>query len=133
MNVTVFIHSSIRIYSLQVDASTTVQMVRTLVQVREGLEPSQGLAAFCLGQPLDDGTLLSTLGHRGIPLCLGELATLYIHAGLLGGKVRGQTPKVELQEKKKKKKTGRAKRRNQHPQRRSHRHLRRQEEPNAQL
>lgn len=68
------------------------------------------------GSPLEDGAVLE---RSGVP----EFSTLEVAARLLGGKVhgslaragkvRGQTPKVAKQEKKKKK-TGRAKRRMQY-------------------
>lgn len=74
---------------------------------------------FCLlgaGQPLEDE---ATLGQCGVE----ALTTLEVAGRMLGGKVhgslaragkvRGQTPKVAKQEKKKKK-TGRAKRRMQY-------------------
>ncbi|KAH6928018.1 hypothetical protein HPB50_010598 [Hyalomma asiaticum] len=67
------------------------------------------------GKPLNDGDLLSAcltdgaLVNAVVPLVGGK-----VHGSLArAGKVKGQTPKVEKQEKKKKK-TGRAKRRIQY-------------------
>ncbi|XP_050162036.1 40S ribosomal protein S30, partial [Myiozetetes cayanensis] len=78
--------------------------------------PPQDQLLLWEGTPLEDGTVL---GQSPLP----ELATLELSTRLLGGKVhgslaragkvRGQTPKVAKQEKKKKK-TGRAKRRMQY-------------------
>jgi small subunit ribosomal protein S30e len=69
------------------------------------------------GSPLDDDEqLLSASGLKGgetVNVCL-RLRGGKVHGSLArAGKVKGQTPKVEKQEKKKKK-TGRAKRRMQY-------------------
>ncbi|XP_003384744.1 PREDICTED: ubiquitin-like protein FUBI [Amphimedon queenslandica] len=92
----------------------TVQELKLLLSEVEGIPVEDQIVSFG-GVPLDD------------ELCLFEtipsLATLSLTARMVGGKVhgslaragkvRGQTPKVEAQEKKKKK-TGRAKRRMQY-------------------
>merc|ERR1711872_701371 len=80
---------------------------------REGL-PTENMAVFYEGQPLEDACELYTFKNE---------ATLHVELRLVGGKVhgslaragkvRGQTPKVDKQEAKKKK-TGRAKRRMQY-------------------
>ncbi|CAG0911315.1 unnamed protein product, partial [Cyprideis torosa] len=75
--------------------------------------PSTGFKIFTEGCPLPDSDALSGLEGKvvevNIPLLGGK-----VHGSLArAGKVRGQTPKVEKQEKKKKK-TGRAKRRMQY-------------------
>ncbi|CAG0882572.1 unnamed protein product [Cyprideis torosa] len=75
--------------------------------------PSTGFKIFTEGCPLSDNDALSGLEGKvvevNIPLLGGK-----VHGSLArAGKVKGQTPKVEKQEKKKKK-TGRAKRRMQY-------------------
>nr|KAG5703275.1 hypothetical protein BaRGS_025517 [Batillaria attramentaria] len=84
-----------------------------MIQGLEGL-PAEDLAVYCQGKPLEGDMSLTAFE---------DSATLEVEVRLLGGKVhgslaragkvRGQTPKVEPQEKKKKK-TGRAKRRMQY-------------------
>merc|ERR1712207_427 len=91
----------------------TVQDVKSFVNAREGLA-SEEMAVYYEGQPLEDATELYSFKNE---------ATLHVELRMVGGKVhgslaragkvRGQTPKVEAQEKKKKK-TGRAKRRMQY-------------------
>lgn len=65
------------------------------------------------GQPLDDEALVSESGleeNETVTVCMRLLGGK-VHGSLArAGKVKGQTPKVEKQEKRKKK-TGRAKRR----------------------
>jgi small subunit ribosomal protein S30e len=102
------------LHTLDVSGSETVADVKRQVAARESLVPAD-LAMFCCGRPLEDAEILAA--------CAGDLTTLNIEVRLLGGKVhgslaragkvKGQTPKVEKQEKKKKK-TGRAKRRMQY-------------------
>merc|ERR1712237_152861 len=89
------------------------QDVKALVTDREGL-PTDEMAVFYEGRPLEDTCELYTFKNE---------ATLHVELRMLGGKVhgslaragkvRGQTPKVDKQEKKKKR-TGRAKRRRQY-------------------
>ncbi len=74
---------------------------------------SEYLLLFASGKPLDESVSLESLNgvtvDVSVPLKGGK-----VHGSLArAGKVRGQTPKVEPQEKKKKK-TGRAKRRIQY-------------------
>lgn len=79
----------------------------------EGVQASE-LVLYAAGEPLADNAQLNSCA---------ELSTLDLEVRLLGGKVhgslaragkvKGQTPKVDKQEKKKKK-TGRAKRRLQY-------------------
>ncbi|CAH0720128.1 unnamed protein product, partial [Brenthis ino] len=65
------------------------------------------------GSPLDDGLLVSELTSTELDLTVPLLGGK-VHGSLArAGKVKGQTPKVEKQQKKKKK-TGRAKRRIQY-------------------
>lgn len=64
----------------------------------------------CEGTPLANEDLVSALSSNELDLTVGLLGGK-VHGSLArAGKVKGQTPKVEKQEKKKKK-TGRAKRR----------------------
>merc|ERR1712066_389437 len=77
----------------------------------EGIDCEQ-LNLFCSGSPLEDEVNLAALENLTIDLTVPLLGGK-VHGSLArAGKVRGQTPKVEAQEKKKK--TGRAKRRIQY-------------------
>eukprot|EP00745_Piridium_sociabile_P026057 TRINITY_DN41361_c0_g1_i1.p1 TRINITY_DN41361_c0_g1~~TRINITY_DN41361_c0_g1_i1.p1 ORF type:complete len:132 (+),score=38.88 TRINITY_DN41361_c0_g1_i1:220-615(+) len=107
-----FVHSQ-QTHVLDVQGTETVEDIKTLVEREEGVSGEE-LVVFCQGRPLEDGASLAALQDK---------ATLEVEVRVLGGKVhgslaragkvRGQTPKVEAQEKKKKK-TGRAKRRIQY-------------------
>ncbi|XP_051908445.1 FAU ubiquitin like and ribosomal protein S30 fusion a [Hippocampus zosterae] len=102
-------------HTLEVTGQETVGQIKAHVQTLEGLlvEDQVVLLAGC---PLEDDASLASCG-------ISEHCTLEVAGRLLGGKVhgslaragkvRGQTPKVDKQEKKKKK-TGRAKRRIQY-------------------
>lgn len=91
-----------------------VAFLKSYLETAEGIAP----ASQCLynaGHPLKDEDLLSACLSDGarvdvvVPLLGGK-----VHGSLArAGKVKGQTPKVDKQEKKKKK-TGRAKRRIQY-------------------
>lgn len=95
---------------VHVQPGDDVSSLKKLVQLKENV-PADEQLAFLNGAPLEDSQLLSSLDD-------GQ--TVHINLGLKGGKVhgslaragkvKGQTPKVEKQEKRKKK-TGRAKRR----------------------
>jgi len=101
--------------TLQVDPTDTVEAVKLQVEESTGI-PASAIALSHQGQCLDDVNNLADYGVQ-------ELASLDLTVPLLGGKVhgslaragkvRGQTPKVAKQDKKKKK-TGRAKRRIQY-------------------
>ncbi|XP_076874047.1 FAU ubiquitin like and ribosomal protein S30 fusion a [Brachyhypopomus gauderio] len=103
------------LHTLEVTGQETVQDIKTHVQTLEGLSVDDQVLMLA-GAPLEDGATLLNCG-------ISEHCTLEVVARLLGGKVhgslaragkvRGQTPKVDKQEKKKKK-TGRAKRRIQY-------------------
>ncbi|XP_064359353.1 ubiquitin-like FUBI-ribosomal protein eS30 fusion protein [Dromaius novaehollandiae] len=103
------------LHALEVSADETVAQLKARVAALEGIAP-QDQVLLCGGAPLDDD---AAVGQSG----LADFATVEVAARLLGGKVhgslaragkvRGQTPKVAKQEKKKKK-TGRAKRRMQY-------------------
>merc|ERR1711946_19433 len=97
---------------LECTGSENVAELKAKIAVLENL-PVGELRLFSVGSPLEDDVVIATLTS----------ATLDVTVPLLGGKVHGslaragkvkhQTPKVEKQEKKKKK-TGRAKRRVQY-------------------
>ncbi|KAK1795984.1 hypothetical protein P4O66_009094 [Electrophorus voltai] len=107
------------LHTLEVTGQETVQDIKTHVQTLEGLSVDEQVVMLA-GTPLEDGATLLNCG-------ISEHCTLEVVGRLLGGKyiskvhgslaragkVRGQTPKVDKQEKKKKK-TGRAKRRIQY-------------------
>ncbi|KAM4845960.1 ubiquitin-like FUBI-ribosomal protein eS30 fusion protein [Thomomys bottae] len=103
------------LHTLEVTGQETIAQIKARVASLEGIVPEDQVLLLA-GTPLDDD---ATLGQCGVE----ALTTLQIVGRLLGGKVhgslaragkvRGQTPKVAKQEKKKKK-TGRAKRRMQY-------------------
>ncbi|XP_072024510.1 ubiquitin-like FUBI-ribosomal protein eS30 fusion protein [Amphiura filiformis] len=99
-------------HTLEVTGTETCEELKMRVAALEGI-PAIDQVMLYAGSPLEnEDTLLS----REVP----DLATVEVVGRLLGGKVhgslaragkvKGQTPKVEAQEKKKKR-TGRAKRR----------------------
>ncbi|XP_065114401.1 FAU ubiquitin like and ribosomal protein S30 fusion b [Paramisgurnus dabryanus] len=103
------------LHSIQLNGSETVAHIKAQIESLEGLSCDDQIISFC-GIPLEDEALICQTGVE-------EFGTLDVSSRLLGGKVhgslaragkvRGQTPKVDKQEKKKKK-TGRAKRRIQY-------------------
>ncbi|KAG9481175.1 ubiquitin-like FUBI-ribosomal protein eS30 fusion protein [Eleutherodactylus coqui] len=103
------------LHTLDVSNQDTVLDVKTRIAQLEGLLDCD-LVLSCAGISLEDECILSESGVQ-------DKCTLNVTSRLLGGKVhgslaragkvRGQTPKVAKQEKKKKK-TGRAKRRMQY-------------------
>ncbi|XP_004478637.1 ubiquitin-like FUBI-ribosomal protein eS30 fusion protein [Dasypus novemcinctus] len=103
------------LHTLEVTGQETVAQIKAYVASREGIAPEDQVVLLA-GTPLEDE---ATLGQCGVE----ALTTLEVAGRMLGGKVhgslaragkvRGQTPKVAKQEKKKKK-TGRAKRRMQY-------------------
>ncbi|XP_059369399.1 FAU ubiquitin like and ribosomal protein S30 fusion a [Carassius carassius] len=103
------------LHTLHVSGDESVRDVKARVQALEGVSVDQQVLLLA-GAPLEDDVSLLDCG-------VSELCTLQLTVRLLGGKVhgslaragkvRGQTPKVDKQEKKKKK-TGRAKRRIQY-------------------
>ena len=99
----------------EVAVGETVADARLVLASAEALPQSVGLPVLCYaGQPLTDEMQLSSLPDG---VTLDGSVTLFggkVHGSLArAGKVRGQTPKVEAQEKKKAR-TGRAKRRIQY-------------------
>ncbi|XP_042115566.1 ubiquitin-like FUBI-ribosomal protein eS30 fusion protein [Peromyscus maniculatus bairdii] len=103
------------LHTLEVTGQETVAQIKAHVSSLEGIAPEDQVLLLA-GSPLEDE---ATLGQCGVE----ALTTLEVAGRMLGGKVhgslaragkvRGQTPKVAKQEKKKKK-TGRAKRRMQY-------------------
>jgi len=102
------------LHTLELTGSETVAQIVAQVSQREGLDVAD-VAMYYGGCPLDNEALVSS--------CATDLGTIELEVRMLGGKVhgslaragkvKGQTPKVEKGEKKKKK-TGRAKRRMQY-------------------
>ncbi|KAM9050320.1 ubiquitin-like FUBI-ribosomal protein eS30 fusion protein [Balaenoptera ricei] len=103
------------LHTLEVTGQETVAQIKAHVASLEGIAPEDQVLLMA-GTPLEDE---ASLGQCGVE----ALSTLEVAGRMLGGKVhgslaragkvRGQTPKVAKQEKKKKK-TGRAKRRMQY-------------------
>lgn len=94
-----------------------VEPEATIAKLKEQIEgPSaEELLLYCRGRPLQDNEIVGDCAEAQdtIDVTVGLLGGK-VHGSLAGaGKVKGQTPKVEKQEKKKKK-TGRAKRRMQY-------------------
>merc|ERR1712130_1007493 len=97
---------------LEVAPEANVAILRAQLSMLEGVDCEQ-LNLFCSGSPLEDEFNLAALENLTVDLTIPLLGGK-VHGSLArAGKVRGQTPKVEAQEKKKKK-TGRAKRRIQY-------------------
>merc|ERR1712126_663211 len=97
---------------LEVSPEANVAQLRAQLSMLEGVGCEQ-LNLFCSGSPLEDEVNLAALENLTVDLTIPLLGGK-VHGSLArAGKVRGQTPKVEAQEKKKKK-TGRAKRRIQY-------------------
>lgn len=96
---------------LEVDPDSTVGTIKGKIEDI----PAEELLLYCRGKPLNDNEFIRDCAEAQdtIDVTIGLLGGK-VHGSLAGaGKVKGQTPKVEKQEKKKKK-TGRAKRRMQY-------------------
>merc|ERR1711971_1370598 len=90
----------------------TVADIRSAVALKESLA-LENINLYCSGTPLEDAFEVAQLNGLTVDVTVGLLGGK-VHGSLArAGKVRGQTPKVEAGEKKKKK-TGRAKRRIQY-------------------
>ncbi|XP_015525030.1 uncharacterized protein LOC124301368 [Neodiprion virginianus] len=90
----------------------TIGHIKAQVAAIEDIDAGS-LSLSCGGAPLEDDALVSELTALSLDLTVPLLGGK-VHGSLArAGKVKGQTPKVEKQEKKKKK-TGRAKRRIQY-------------------
>jgi len=97
---------------LDCEENDTIRIVKAKIADLEG-NSIEDLLLYANGSPLEDETELSSLSTQIIEANVGLLGGK-VHGSLArAGKVKGQTPKVEKQEKKKKK-TGRAKRRFQY-------------------
>merc|ERR1712133_269325 len=93
---------------LEVSPEANVAILRAQLSMLEGVDCEQ-LNLFCSGSPLEDEVNLAALENLTVDLTIPLLGGK-VHGSLArAGKVRGQTPKVEAQEK-----TGRAKRRIQY-------------------
>ncbi|KAF7995890.1 hypothetical protein HCN44_006997 [Aphidius gifuensis] len=90
----------------------------TIVDIKAKLSAIESVGTteftlYCAGAPLSDDTCVADLASSSLDLTVPLLGGK-VHGSLArAGKVKGQTPKVEKQEKSKKK-TGRAKRRIQY-------------------
>merc|ERR1719189_314773 len=87
---------------LAVAPDADVATLKAQLSLLEGVDCEQ-LNLFCSGSPLEDEMQLAALSGLNINLTVPLLGGK-VHGSLArAGKVRGQTPKVEAQEKKKKK------------------------------
>ncbi|KAJ2951047.1 hypothetical protein O0L34_g5423 [Tuta absoluta] len=96
---------------LDVNGDENIAQIKDRVRALAGVEDDITLSLS--GAPLEDSYLVSELSAYELDLTVPLLGGK-VHGSLArAGKVKGQTPKVEKQQKKKKK-TGRAKRRIQY-------------------
>ncbi|XP_012633497.1 ubiquitin-like FUBI-ribosomal protein eS30 fusion protein [Microcebus murinus] len=103
------------LHTLEVTGQETVAQIKDHVASLEGIAPEDQVVLLA-GTPLEDEAILSQCGVEALTTLevAGRMLGGKVHGSLArAGKVRGQTPKVAKQEKKKKK-TGRAKRRMQY-------------------
>ncbi|XP_028144100.1 FAU ubiquitin-like and ribosomal protein S30 [Diabrotica virgifera virgifera] len=97
---------------LECQGSETVGEIKDRIASLESLKASE-ISLYAAGVPVSEERLVADFENTDIELTVG-LPGGKVHGSLArAGKVKGQTPKVEKQEKKKKK-TGRAKRRIQY-------------------
>jgi len=98
---------------VEIAPEDNVQALRAKVAEMEGMEASS-ISLICAGSILEDNISVSLLDSMPVDVNV-TLKGGKVHGSLArAGKVRGQTPKVEINEEKKKKKTGRCKRRIQY-------------------
>ena len=103
------------LHTLEVTGQETVAQIKAHVASLEGIAPEDQVLLLA-GTPLEDEATLGQCGVEALSTVevAGRMLRGKVHGSLArAGKVRGQTPKVAKQEKKKKK-TGRAKRRMQY-------------------
>ena len=101
------------IHTVEVTTSTTVSQLKHQFQSLEGISVCDQQITFA-GLPLADEDTIENIPEKCTLFVSGKLLGGKVHGSLArAGKVKGQTPKVEAQEKKKKK-TGRCKRRIQY-------------------
>nr|XP_060613817.1 ubiquitin-like FUBI-ribosomal protein eS30 fusion protein [Anolis sagrei ordinatus]XP_060613818.1 ubiquitin-like FUBI-ribosomal protein eS30 fusion protein [Anolis sagrei ordinatus] len=103
------------LHALEVSGQETVAQIKAQIQALSGLAAEEQVLLVG-GAPLEDDAVIGQCGvtaHSTLEVAARMLGGK-VHGSLArAGKVRGQTPKVAKQEKKKKK-TGRAKRRMQY-------------------
>ncbi|OWF35172.1 ubiquitin-like protein FUBI [Mizuhopecten yessoensis] len=100
-------------HTLQIAGEETVQDVKTFLNGTEGF-PCEEQVILYAGKPLSDNVKLISFDDLATLDCDVRMLGGKVHGSLArAGKVKGQTPKVDKQEKKKAK-TGRAKRRMQY-------------------
>ena len=103
--------------AVEVDNTQSISQLKDVVARSFSIQDASQMNLYLNGQPLEDQFTLANYN-------LVDQSTLDLAVGLLGGKVhgslaragkvKGQTPKVNKKEDKKKPKTGRAKRRIQY-------------------
>ncbi|XP_066134397.1 ubiquitin-like protein FUBI [Saccopteryx bilineata] len=97
------------LHTLEVTGQETVAQIKAHVASLEGIAPEDQVVLLA-GTPLEDEAILGQCGVEALTTLevAGRMLGGKVHGSLArAGKVRGQTPKVAKQEKKKK--TGRAK------------------------
>ena len=98
---------------VDVESTTTIKTVKDQIVTLEGIPCEEQQITFC-GTPLEDDSTFESMPELSTLFVTGKLLGGKVHGSLArAGKVKGQTPKVEAGEKKKKK-TGRCKRRIQY-------------------
>ena len=99
------------LHAISVSCGTTTSDVKDIISIFEGIPTEEQLLTYA-GIPLEDNAVvLNVVPEHGTISVTARIIGGKVHGSLTrAGKVRGQTPKIEPQEKKKKK-TGRAKRR----------------------
>jgi len=101
------------IHTVEVTSATTISQLKHQFHTLEGVSPLDQQIT-CAGCPLSDDDTCETIPENVTLFVSGKLLGGKVHGSLArAGKVKGQTPKVEAGEKKKKK-TGRCKRRIQY-------------------
>ncbi|XP_044757910.1 uncharacterized protein LOC123316057 [Coccinella septempunctata] len=97
---------------IECEGTETVSQIKNKIAALENLNAAE-ISLFASGKPVSDEDTLDLFANTDIEISVGLLGGK-VHGSLArAGKVKGQTPKVEKQEKKKKK-TGRCKRRIQY-------------------